>query len=217
MKPYYQDSYSTIYNCHCEEILPNLDVVDLLLTDPPYGIGESLGKNKSRDGLATAKDYGVADWDTQRIKKELLHLCLGAANNSIIFGGNYYTDFLNQNNCWLIWDKENTGDFADCEIAWTSLPGSIRMIKYMWNGMLKKKPEDRWHPTQKPLEVMSWCILQADLKLKQPQQTILDPFMGSGTTLRAAKNLNRKAIGVELDEKYCEIAAKRLSQEVICF
>lgn len=215
MKPYYQDTHCTIYHGDCREILPTLEPVDLVLTDPPYGIREASGKNRSRRQLATPKDYGVANWDNQRIDKDLLYLCLGASKNSIVFGGNYYTDYLNVNNCWLIWDKENSGDFADCEIAWTTLPGSIRRIRYMWNGMLKKKPEDRWHPTQKPLEVMTWCILQADKKLKDEQKTIIDPFMGSGTTLRAAKDLNRKAIGIELEEKYCEIAAKRLSQEVL--
>lgn len=216
IKPYYQDDYATIYHGDAREILPQLPVCDLLLTDPPYGIGEAAGKNKSRGLLATSKDYGFEEWDDQRISKDLLSLCLGAANNSIMFGGNYYTDFLNQNNCWLVWDKENGNtDFADCELAWTSLLGAVRKIKWKWQGMLKEIPETRYHPTQKPLAVIKWCIRQADEKLKKEQQTILDPFMGSGTTLRAAKDLRRKAIGIEISEKYCEIAVNRLRQEVL--
>lgn len=215
IKPYYQDEQATIYLGDCREILPQLDKVDLVLTDPPYGIGEAAGANQSRNKLALATDYGSANWDNERIEKELLYLALGTADNSIIFGGNYYTDYLNQNTCWLVWDKDNSGDFADCELAWTSLSGAVRKFKWRWNGMLKEMPEQRWHPTQKPVSVLRWCIEQADAKQKKEHQTILDPFMGSGTTLVAAKNLGRKAIGIELEEKYCEIAVKRLRQQTL--
>jgi DNA modification methylase len=215
MKPYFQDSHCTIYHGDCRDILPTLEPVDLLLTDPPYGIGEAAGKNKSRGKLATAKDYGIANWDNERVSNEIILLALGLSKSSIIFGGNYYSDILTANTCWLVWDKQITGDFADCELAWTNLNGSVRKITYIWNGMIKKKPEQRWHPTQKPHDVMTWCIHQADRKQKFIHESILDPFMGSGSTLRAAKDLNRKAIGIELEEKYCEIAAKRLSQEVL--
>lgn len=215
LSPYYQDRHCTIYHGDSSEILPQLDVSDLVLTDPPYGIGEAAGKNDSRGRLAAVKSYGYESWDNDRIVKELLFLVVGAGKNTILFGGNYYSDYLNQNVCWLVWDKLNTGDFADCELAWTTLPGAVKRISYLWNGMIKKKPEDRFHPTQKPLSVMEWCIHIADRKLKAKQETIIDPFMGSGTTLRASKNLNRRAIGIEQSEKYCEVAAKRLSQEVL--
>ncbi len=217
IEPYYQDNYSTIYHGDCREILTALPVADLVLTDPPYGIGEASGKNKGRSNLAAARDYGVATWDDQRISKELLALVCGAGDSLVIFGGNYYTDFLTQNTCWLVWDKENTGDWADCELAWTNLSGAVRLIKWRWNGFLQKIKEQRWHPTQKPIPLLQWCIEQADTKQKRTHQTILDPFMGSGTTLIAAKNLGRTAIGIELEEKYCEVAAKRLCQEVLAF
>lgn len=212
VRPYYQDKNTTIYHGDCRDVLPNIGQVNLVLTDPPYGIGEAAGKNKSRGNLAIAKDYGSADWDDKLIDNSVIKTLI--EQPCVLFGGNYYS--LPAASCWFVWDKDNgDSDFADCELAWTNLRGAVRLIKYRWNGMLKKKPEQRWHPTQKPLEVISWCIVQADKKLNSPVLTILDPFMGSGTTLRAAKDLGRKAIGIELEEKYCEIASKRMSQEVL--
>ena len=217
-KPYYDESGITIYHGDCKEILPHLELVDLVLTDPPYGIGEAAGKNKSRSIKTTAKDFGDDKWDNERISRDILNLVLGAGSSRIIFGGNYYTDLLTQNTCWLVWDKMNgANDFADCELAWTNLNGAVRNFKWMWQGMIKKMPEQRWHPTQKPISVMRWCIEQADMKQKKIHNTILDPFMGSGTTLVAAKTLGRKAIGIEIEEKYCGVAVKRLRQEVLDF
>jgi len=213
-KPYYQDDYVTLYHADCREVLPLLEPVDLVLTDPPYGIGEARDKSKSRNRgirLAVQKDYGNFDWDDKPIDQDLINQLI--TQPAIIFGGNYYT--MPPSACWLVWDKHQTGDFADCELAWTNLPGAVRRINYLWNGMIKQRPEQRWHPTQKPLDVMKWCITQADTKLKNKITTILDPFAGSGTTLRAAKDMSRKAIGIEREEQYCEVAAKRLRQEVL--
>lgn len=213
MKPYYQDDYCTIYHQDCEQVLPTLDLVDLVLTDPPYGIGEAAGKNKTRRNKAEPRDYGHLSWDDKPIQDNLMLLVLGAGKDVILFGGNYYTHLLKPGPCWLVWDKENTGDFADCELAWSSLLSAVRLRRHRWNGMLRKGNESREHPTQKPLDLMKWCISIAD---KQSyRRTILDPFMGSGTTLRAAKDMGRKAIGIEMEERYCEMAAKRLRQEVL--
>ena len=210
IEPYYKDDYVTIYNGDCLEIMPQLDMkFDLVLTDPPYGIGESMGKNKSRSNLAGAKDYGYAEWDRQ-INQEAVDLCRTKSDYQIIFGGNFYS--LPPTSCWLIWDKENgDSDFADCEIAWTNLNKAIRLKKHRWCGMLRKFHEARFHPTQKPLDVILWAIKQAPGNI----EIILDPFLGSGTTCVAAKRLNKKCIGIEIEERYCEIAAKRCSQEVL--
>lgn len=211
MKPYYQDEAVTIYHGDCRDILPELPKVDLVLTDPPYGIGEAAGKNKSRVQLAQPKDYGYLDWDNQPAAQDLIDKIRLYGKWAIIFGGNFYT--LPASSCWLVWDKDNSGDFADAELAWTNLPKAVRIFKWRWNGMLQenmKEKEYRYHPTQKPVSLMRWC-----LQLVPDAQLILDPFMGSGTTLRAAKDLGRKAIGIEIEEKYCEIAAKRMSQTVM--
>lgn len=214
--PYYQDDACTIYHGDCREILPQLEPVDLVLTDPPYGIGEAGGKNKSRGLLAVARDYGNDHWDDTPIDRDLMLLVCGAGNSIIIFGGNYYSDVLTKNTCWLVFDKENyQSDFADCELAWTNLDGAVRLLRWQWYGFIQKIKEQRAHPTQKPMSLMQWCIEQADEKQKYKHETILDPFMGSGTTLVAAKNLGRKAIGIEMEKKYCDIAVKRLRQEVL--
>ena len=210
--PYYEDGSVVIYHGDCRDILPYLPKVDLVLTDPPDGIGAARGKNKSRGNLALATDYGIASWDDSPISQELIDVILGKSKYQVIFGGNYYT--LPPTSCWLVWDKENgENDFADCELAWTNFQKATRLKRHLWHGMLRKGKEKRFHPTQKPLGVISWALSLCP----EVPKTILDPFMGSGTTLRAAKDLGRKAIGIEVDEKYCEIAAKRMGQEVFDF
>lgn len=197
---------ATLYLGDCREILPTLDKVDAVVTDPPYGIGEAAGKNASRGKLAVAKNYGYDHWDDTPVSDELIDKIREAAKWSVIFGGNYYS--LPPSSCWLVWDKENgDNDFADCELAWTNLPKAVRRIKYMWNGMIRANREARGdHPTQKPIGVMSWAINH----IPEPNQTILDPFMGSGTTGVACANLGRKFIGIEIEKRYFDIACERI-------
>ena len=199
---------ATLYLGSCEDILPTLPKVDAVVTDPPYGIGEAAGKAKTRGKLAAAIDYGNDDWDNQPIAPETLRMIREAARWQVIFGGNYYD--CPAAKCWLIWDKVNgNNDFADCEMAWTNLPKAARLIRYMWNGMLREKGAQRGdHPTQKPVEVMKWCIGH----LPDPAETILDPFMGSGTTGVAALQMGRKFIGIEREPKYFEAACRRIRE-----
>ena len=211
MIPYYEQDGITIYHGDCRDGL--LGRFDLLLTDPPYGIGEARANNPSRGKMAIAKDYGISNWDDKTVDAISMQSLVGRACSAIVFGGNYY-DFP-PSKCWLVWDKVNHGnDFADCELAWTNLDMAVRKFEYMWNGMLRTKirsvDEHRYHPTQKPVALMEWCISLAEKKVKV--DTVLDPFMGSGTTLVAAKRLGKTAVGIDREEKYCEIAAKRLSQ-----
>ncbi len=206
-KPYYHDERSgiTIYCGDNRDILPNLPKVDLVLTDPPYGIGEDGGKFRDRKG-GGHRVLPKMGWDTFTPDKEIFGLILELGNDQIIWGGNYFTDKLPVSRGWLYWNKLMGGDFSDGELAWTSMDMVLKSFTKC-NKMPGKE-----HPTQKPVELMQWCIGFAP-----ESQTILDPFMGSGTTLRAAKDLGRKAIGIEIEEKYCEIAARRLSQEVFNF
>ena len=157
IKPYYEHQGITVYHGDCREILPELGRFDLLLTDPPYGIGEAAGKNKTRSNVALAKDYGNESWDDSPIDQSIIDLSVSICKKSIIWGGNYYT--MPPSPSWLIWDKRNgANDFADCELAWSNLGCAVRKIEHLWNGMLRKDNEERFHPTQKPLGVMSWYL-----------------------------------------------------------
>jgi DNA modification methylase len=209
-KPYYDIDGITIYHGDCREILPHLPKVDLVLTDPPYGIKENAHRVASRTKLAATIDYGDFEWDSEPASDEEISASMSAGNKIILWGGNYFK--VPPSRGWLVWDKQNSGNFADCELAWTNLAMSVRIFRHLWNGMIRGSERDvkRVHPTQKPIRLMEWCINKAG-----DVQTILDPFMGSGTTLVAAKQLHRKAIGIEIEERYCEIAVKRLGQGVL--
>lgn len=190
----------------CLEIMPTLGKVDAVVTDPPYGIGEARGKNKSRGLLATSKDYGCSDWDDRPCSPEQIAAIKSSSKHQIIFGGNYFE--LPPTSCWLVWDKKNGNtDFADCELAWTNLPKAVRRIEWTWHGMIRKGDDIREHPTQKPVGVIEWCLTHIP-----DAETILDPFMGSGTTGVACVKLGRKFIGIEIDETYFEIACKRIRE-----
>ena len=199
---------ATLYLGDCAEILPTLEKVDAVVTDPPYGIGEARKNNASRGKLAIARDYGVSDWDDKPISKKIIDLMCSISKNQIIFGGNYFE--LPPTKCWLIWDKENgASDFADAELAWTNLNKAVRLKRYMWNGMLRANKEPRGdHPTQKPIGIMEWVISH----LPTETQTIIDPYMGSGTTGVACAKMGKTFIGIEREPKYFEIACKRIEQ-----
>jgi DNA modification methylase len=226
-KPYYEQDGITIYHGDNREILPVLPAADLLLTDPPYGLGAARrnfggqGVKRHMTGIVAGKavpkrDYGDSAWDDAPADMDSLRLAIERSRYQIIFGGNYFN--LGPARCYLVWDKlRGETDYADAELAWTNLDRAVRVIRWKWNGFLQqnsgKDKEERFHPTQKPLSVMVWSLNQAP----DDCLTIVDPWAGSGTTLVAAKNLGRKAIGIEIEERYCEIAANRLSQSVLDF
>ncbi len=195
MKPYYEDSAVTIYHGDCREMLPTLPKVDLVLTDPPYGLDLSGGTWGNR----FKSEY--QNWD-----KEIVDIfpIIRAGINAVIWGGNHYS--LPPCRGFLIWDKGGMfygRTFAEVDYAWTTFDMPAR--KFLDGN----RDEIKQHPTQKPIELMRWCIGFCH------SETMVDPFMGSGTTLRAAKDLGRKAIGIEIEEAYCEIAARRMAQEVL--
>lgn len=199
MTPYYQDQFATIYHGDCRAVLPTLPKADLVLTDPPYGL--DLG-NQLWTYQRGAIEKG--DWDQKPFTE--IDLILASGEHQIIWGGNYYT--LPPTRCWLSWYKPDAvPSMAQFELAWTNLDRTARQITC---SIAQTNGERVGHPTQKPLRVILWC-----LQFAPAAKTVLDPFMGSGTTLVAAKQLGRRAIGIELEERYCEIAAKRLSQEYL--
>jgi DNA modification methylase len=216
VKPYYEEAGIKIYHGDCREILPQLGRFDLLLTDPPYGIG--VGRTShATSGLVVGhgnrrvakRSYPLESWDDAAPN---LDIPRNVAVSQIIFGGNYFP--LPPSKCWLVWDKQVNGNFADCELAWTNLDKPVRKISWLWNGFAREGGEDRYdHPTQKPLGVMKWCISQVPNEVC----SLVDPYMGSGTSLVAAKDLGILATGIELEERYCEIAANRLRQSVLNF
>jgi DNA modification methylase len=193
---------ATLYLGDCMDILPTLPKVDAVITDPPYGIGQDGGAQRTRGSKRTNGDK--LGWDNQRPTKEVFNAIQIAGDVQIIWGGNYFADYLPASMGWLYWEKRMGGDFADGELAWTSQHKALRQFSHY------KKNKGDEHPTQKPLQLMKWCIEQC----KNNPQTILDPFMGSGTTGVAAIQLGRKFIGIERESKYFEIACKRIEQAV---
>ena len=222
VKPYYEHNGIVIFNCDCREILPTLGPVDLVLTDPPYGVNAntrtaSTGRhNGGSFGLSGSRDYPPVFGDDSHF--DPAHLI--GSGKCILWGANHY-GALPAASKWLVWDKRCGGtpdDNADCELAWTNLRGPARIHRQVWRGFFREGAENaakcgaKLHPTQKPIALMKWCI-----GLAGAVQSVIDPYMGSGTTLEAAKALGLQAIGIEIEEAYAEIAAKRLSQEVLDF
>jgi DNA modification methylase len=212
--PYYDDGTCTIYHGDCREILPMLPraSADLIIADPPYGAGTS------RRGIAMGRPWHRSHdfliGDTEPFDPTPL-LCFPRL---VLFGANYYADKLPPSGSWLVWDKRRGGTVtpgwngSDAELAWTNLGNSVRVFSHLWTGYKRDSEiSQHYHPTQKPVALMAWIIAQ----FTQPGDLILDPYMGSGPVLRAAKDLGRRAIGIEIEERYCEIAARRLGQEVL--
>jgi len=204
IKPYYEESGITIYHADCRDILPLLPKVDLVLTDPPYGISYDASHSKYKNGI----DRGVAEWDIGSFDPAAI-LILNVP--TIMWGGNCFSASLPTEVGWLCWVKiaRDGADIrqADMELAWTNCIRRSRVFHHLWIGAYKASESGfrNWHPTQKPIALMRWCLL-----LVPSAALILDPYMGSGTTLIAAKQLGRRAIGIEIEEKYCAIAVDRL-------
>jgi len=190
---------ATLYLGDCLEILPTLPKVDAVITDPPYGIGEDGGRFRDRKG-GGHRVLERMGWDEERPPKTAFDLMESAAKMRIYWGGNYFADYLPPSRGWLYWNKMMGGDFSDGELAYTSKDAPLRSFAYC------NKERGKVHPTQKPDALMCWCIDQAG-----NPQTILDPFMGSGTTGVACMNLGRRFIGIEIEPKYFDIACERIT------
>lgn len=203
----------TIVNADCLEYMKTLPdkSIDLVLTDPPYGIFKPIGQDGAM-GNFSGMGVEAVEWD-KKPSADIFNEIKRVSRDYIVWGGNYFADILGPCKEPWIWDKQTGKNyFADGELAFTSYQGTLRIFHHQWCGAFKasERGMKAMHPTQKPIELMKWC-----LRNTKDGDVILDPFMGSGTTLVAAKQLGRKAIGVEISEKYCEIAKSRLSQDLL--
>lgn len=221
MTPYYSDDLVTIYHGRCEEIIPEIvGGVSVIVTDPPYGIAWDVRggigpKSRSASRARRGALFPSIEGDDQPFDPAPL-LALGLP--TVMFGANHYSERLPASPSWLIWDKRGRNhwhsDQGDAELAWSNLGGPIRVFRQIDNGG-RGRAEDRGiggyrpHPTMKPVGVMRWIVGRC------PDGLVLDPYMGSGSTIIAAKSLGRAAIGIEIVERYCEEAARRCSQEVL--
>ena len=207
MKPYYDHAGITIYHGDCREILLHVKA-DVVVTDPPYGMPVDCGKFIRSKG-SSEYWHGVEHAGT-----EWMRVVLSLNLPTVLFGANAYASKLPDHPGWVVWDKQSDGftQGSPAELAWTNFLTNLRMFRLNYRGFTTRD-EPKQHPMQKPTALMRWILQLAET----PSGIILDPFMGSGTTLVAAKQLGRKAIGIEIEERYCEIAAKRLAQEVLDF
>lgn len=207
---------NTIYNEDCLETMKRMpdNFVDLILTDPPYGINADKGVGGFGSSSHTAKKY-KDNWDSFRPTKEYFDEILRVGKKTIIFGGNFFTDLLPVNGHWIVWDKVGEikfdNPFSKCELAWTNIDKkTVNKYVVIQQGFISADKE-RYHPTQKPRQLLKGILSDyADDKY-----IIYDPFMGSGTTARACKDLGFNYIGSEISKEYCDIAESRLKQEVL--
>lgn len=203
-KPFYKDAFITLYHGSAEQIVPLLPVSDLLLTDPPYGIGIA-----ARGRIGNGKAHTPKNWDAEPPPLWLMQMAVARAKSSIVWGGTYIG--LGRATCSLVRDKCNDGmSFSQAEIAWTNLESkATRVFRRRVNAALKvTEREERIHPTQKPVALLAWCLSKV-----KGCQTVLDPFAGSAATLVAARRAGLQAIGIERDHEYCRLAADRLRKE----
>ena len=202
------------------ELLMNGNKADMVFTDPPYGIdvvsGNKVGGDKpfgnvGGNNIVKANEYmsikGDDTTDTARLNYEIIK---DLSENQIIFGGNYFTDFLPPKACWCIWDKENTGNFADVEMAWTSFDKGAKLYRWLWNGLCRKgersiEGKSRVHPTQKPVGLIAEILKD----FTKENDIILDCFGGSGSTLIACEQIDRQCYMIEYEAHYCDVIIKR--------
>jgi DNA modification methylase len=193
-----------LYLGDCREILPTLPNCDLILTDPPYGIGACSGVGKyGRLKINTKSD---PKWDNEIPPQWLILLLLEKSSYQIIFGGNYF--LLPPSRNYLVWDKGagfKGRDFAECEFAWCSWDGNAKVLTR--DPIANRDYFGKEHPTQKPVKVMEWAI-----GLSPKSEMVYDPFMGSGTTGVACANLGKRFVGIEREQKYFDIACRRIEQ-----
>ena len=208
LRPYYHAEGITIFHGDCREIVPQLGTFDLLLTDPPYGIKRSgQAATNCKNPKHNRKLHEDLGWDEAPPERWVIEMLRSHAHNAIIWGANYFPQCFEPRMGWLVWDKGQDFSTSDCELAFGSYDRALRRLVINRGDVHRDVSQ---HPTQKPEKLMRWCIQQAG-----DVQTVLDPYAGSGTTGRAAKDLGKRCVLIEREERFCEIAARRLSQGVL--
>lgn len=210
-----------LWHGDCLDVLPSLAGIDAVVTDPPYGFGYDPGR--SRQVTHTQKGLKLTDRNWQQIIGESESfdptpmLC---APIVVLWGANHYAHLLPSSKRWLVWDKRNgvaSDNQSDCELAWCNIGGSVRMHRQLWRGIAREGEEniatsgEKLHPHQKPIVLMAWCMEQVGVL---EGATVLDPYMGSGSTAIACIRTNRRFIGVECDEKHFQTAVDRIRREL---
>ena len=216
-----------IHHMDCLEFMKSIpdNNFDLIITDPPYGIGINkmnfVTSGAIKVGGAYRNDYSKhkTEWDDKKLSKEYFDEMIRISKNQVIFGAEHLCNHLPISRGWIIWDKKTedkySNDFADCEIAWTSFDKPSVIFRYLWSGMLQSEmglyKEKRFHPTQKPVALGRW-ILE---RFANTGDIIFDPFAGSGSFLLACKQLDFKCVGCEINQEYIKIIKKRLNQSTL--
>jgi DNA modification methylase len=200
-KPYYQDEHVTLYHGDCRELLPLMPKVDLVLTDPPYGIGNFVQVTGNKRGKHVT-------WNEKGLESDIFALLVNKSKHQIIWGSNYFNSFNGKGGA-IVWVKNQPmPNFSKADIASCSFYKKIEIVTITWTNFVNTKTTK--HPCERPVELYEWCI-----DYSPSPQTMLDCFAGSGSSLIAAKNKKIKAIGIEQSEQYCEMIVKRLRQEVL--
>ena len=187
---------------------------NLAIVDPPYGIGESKKKRENTKSdkwnNPTKKIHNLKDWDLQTPTQEYFNEIFRISKNQIVWGGNYFIDKIQKPSMgWVFWDKKNgNSDFSDGELAYTSFNKGLRKFEWLWNGFQKQRPEERIHPTQKPVKLYEWLLMN----YAKEGDKILDTHLGSGSIAIACHNLGYDLTACELDTEYYDAAIKRLKQ-----
>lgn len=206
-----------LYHGDCMELLKQTpdNYYSLALVDPPYGIGEDGKSNHSRGKCAKPKLYTPKEWDKEPPSIEYFTELFRVSKNQIVWGANHFISRMPyDSSCWIVWDKDNSGNFADCELAWTSFDTAVRKFQWRWNGMLQhnmKDKEQRIHPTQKPVALYDWLLSN----YAKEGNLILDTHLGSGSIAIAIdkanriNNMNLQFTGIEIDVDYFNDMIKR--------
>ena len=207
---------NTVHLCNNMEFMAKIpnNYYELAIVDPPYGIDIAKSGKVGGSNCGKVKNYGAKNWDNKSPDKEYFDELIRISKNQIIWGANHFISKIPYDgSCWIVWNKDNTGNFADCELAWTSFDTAVRIFKWRWNGMLQQNmalKEDRIHPTQKPIGLYKFLLHNY---AKQGDK-IFDSHVGSGSSRIACYDLGYDFEGCEIDKDYWQLQEDRYNKHI---